>query len=197
MTVLEDLHAQLRALDEQEEHIHQHRAAVMRELVKAAGGLTEAAALLKMDPRVIVQAQRLDEVAMVIYRGPGPRVDPDGRIYGETGEVGTADPDDEQRWADSHWWRIATDMRPKIRLFIVVVQGEVRRIWPVMPVPAEDWEQDRGKVAVPLGEHTLTPEQIRADFPSLGIAVGDQRPMRQGLMREYVPAGGRRGNGCR
>ncbi len=38
----------------------------------------------------------------------------------------------------------------------------------------------------------LKPEEVRALYPDFGIAVGDQRPMRQGLLREYVPLDGGR-----
>jgi hypothetical protein len=186
VTRLDDLQERLRELDEQEQAIHRERAMVMRAFVAAAGGLTEAAGKLQADPRTVVQIQDRREIALVIYRGPDPSPDIDGHIYGETG-----DPDGSpgQRWADAHWWRIAIARRPEIRLLIVVVQGEVRRIWPVMP--AETWEEDAtGKVALPLGERPLTPDEVRQRCPSLGIAVGDHRPARQGLMREYIPVDG-------
>ncbi len=132
-----------------------------------------------------VQIQRLDEIAMLVYRGPGRQVDADGRVYGETSE---GDASDAQRRADSGYWRIAEAARPKIRLLIVIVQGKVRRIWPVMSV--ETWAEEDGKVALPLDERPLTPEEVRTRYPALGIAVGDERPPRQGLMREYVPVDG-------
>lgn len=186
MTELNDLEAQLRELDEREEAIHRQRARVMRAFVTAAGGLTEAAARLEADPRTVVQIQRRGEIALVIYRGPDPSPLIDGHIYGETGE---GDDSANQRWADAHWWRIASARRRHIRLLIVVVKGEVRRIWQV--VPSETWEEDaNGKVALPLGERPLSPGDVRQSYPALGIAVGDQRPARQGLMREYVSVDG-------
>ena len=186
MSELDDLRKQLSALDEAEEAIHQQRAAVLRSFVKAAGGVTEAAEQLDMDPRTVVQNQRRDEVAMLIYRGAeGPRIDDQGRVYGETG---LGDAGKIQRRADSEFWRIAEAMRSKIRLLIVVVQGEVRRIWPVMP--ADTWKEENGKVALPLGERPLEPEEVRTRYPALGIAVGDQIPRQQGKMREYVPIDG-------
>ena len=137
---------------------------------------------LNAGSRIWVRAQRRDEIAMLIYRGPDPSPGIDGRIYGETGE---GDDSPNQRWADAHWWRIAAARRPKIRLLIVVVRGQVRRIWPVMP--AENWEENAsGKVALPLGERPLTRDEVQQRYPALHIAVGDKRPARQGLMREYV-----------
>jgi len=115
-------------------------------------------------------------------------VDAKGRVYGETGE---GDATEAQRRADSENWRIAEAMRPKIRLLIVIVVGEVRRIWPVMLV--ETWAEEDGKVALPRGERPATPEEVRTRYPALGMAVGGERPMRQGLMREYVPVDGRQG----
>jgi hypothetical protein len=102
----------------------------MRAFVAAAGGLTEAALRLKADPRSVVQMQRRDEVAFVIYRGPDPSPVIDGHVHGETGQ---GDASRGQRWADAHWWRISRAMRPQIRLLIVVVKGQVRRIWEVTP----------------------------------------------------------------
>jgi hypothetical protein len=183
MTRLQELEARLRELDVSEEALHQERAAVMREFVGVAGGLTEAASRLQADPRTVAQLQQRDEVAFVIYRGPDPSPVIGGHVYGETGG-GDYSPD--QRWADAHWWRIAKAMRPRIRLLVVVVRGEVRRIWEVMP--GADWEEDTGgKSGIPLGERPLTPDEIRDRYPKFNLAVGDVRPARQGLMREYVP----------
>jgi hypothetical protein len=186
MTDLDDLRRQLRELDDAEEKIHQERAAVLRAFVKTAGGVTEAAGQLNMDPRTVVQNQRRDEVAMVIYRGTDAlRFDDQGRPYGEIGEGAASE---IQRRADSEFWRIAKAMRPKIKLLIVVVRGKVHRIWPVMP--AATWKEENGKVALPLGEQPLKPEEIRTQYPALGIAEGDHLPTRQGKMREYVPIDG-------
>ena len=80
----------------------------------------EAAGRLDMNPRTVVQIQRLDEIAMLVYRGPGREVDAEGRVYGETGG---GDATEAQRRADSENWRIAEAMRPKIRRFILIVQA--------------------------------------------------------------------------
>jgi hypothetical protein len=101
-----------------------------------------------------VQIQRLDEIAMLVYWDPGRQVDADGRVCGETSE---GDASEAQRRADSEYRRIAEAARPKIRLLIVIVQGKVRRIWPVMP--AETWAEEDGKVALPLDERPLTPRR--------------------------------------
>jgi hypothetical protein len=186
MSELDLLQDRLRELDEREEAIHQERASVTRQFVAVAGGLTEAASRLQADPRTVVQQQRRNEVAFVIYRGPAPSPVINGHVYGEIGQVGP-----DQRWADAHWWRIARAMRPMIRLLIIVVNGEVTRIWEVLS--AEHWEEDpegSGKVGIPLANSPLTPQEVLRDYPDLGIALNDRRPARQGLMREYVPIRG-------
>jgi hypothetical protein len=123
----------------------------------------------------------------VFYRKEGRSVYEDGR--GETGRS-----NDEQRLADATWWYVARDKRPKIRLLVVVVSGVVRRIWPVDPAgPWDDAPNGSGKVALPLGEHPLEPEEVQALYPDLGIAEDDLRPARQGLLREYVPVDGTQG----
>jgi hypothetical protein len=183
MATLEDLHQELREIHHQEEALHHRRSLVMRAFVRAAGGLTEAAELLAMDPRTIVQLQRLGELAMVVYRGVGTATDEDGRVFGETGED---DASEGQRLADDRWWRVAKASQKRIRLLIVVGSGRVRRIWEVEQKP--DWERGPGgKVALPLGPHPLTPQEVADRYPDLGVAVDDERRMRQGLLREYIP----------
>ncbi|TDD75061.1 hypothetical protein [Actinomadura rubrisoli] len=177
MALLDELHIRLRSLDDQEEGIRRERAAVLRAFVRAAGGVTEASGLLGMDPRTVVKLQRLDEIAMIVYRSGGTGTDPEGRV----GE--------RQREADSRWWRVARASRPKIRLLVVVDRGIVRRIWPVMDTPRWD-ENEAGKVALPLGERPLTSEEVAEHYPDLGIAIGDERPIRKGLLREHVPVDG-------
>jgi hypothetical protein len=184
MTTLDELHEQLRELDRSEEALHARRALVLRAFVREAGGVTEAAALLRMDPRLVVQRQRLGDLAMLIYRGAGSGSDDDGRAYGETGQD-----DATQRLADGRWWRVAKASRSKIRLLIVVDRGHVRRIWPVK----EDavWEENPdGKVALPLGERPMTAQEVEERYPALGIRLGDHRPMQRGKLREYIPVDG-------
>ncbi|WP_329020933.1 hypothetical protein [Streptomyces sp. NBC_01601] len=184
MTVLNELHEQLDDIDRAEEDLHRRRALVLRAFVKEAGGLTEAAGLLELDPRIVVQRQRLEDLAMVIYRGAGTGTDDDGRVYGETGQDTAA-----QRLADGRWWRVARASRSKIRLLIVVDRGQVRRIWPVKETGT--WEEGAdGKVALPLGECPLAQQELDTRYPTLGISLGDHRPMRRGLLREYVPIDG-------
>ncbi|MFI6587449.1 hypothetical protein [Embleya sp. NPDC050493] len=186
MTRLDELRERLHALDAREEDVHQERARVLREYVREAGGLTDAAALLEMDPRTLVQLQRLGDLAMVVYRGPGAGgTDDDGRAYGETG---TGDASPTQQEADGAWWRVAKASRPKIRALVVVDRGVVVRVWPVDPTRA--WLERDGRVALPLGDRPLTADEIATRYPSLGIALGDERPMRRGLLREYVALDG-------
>jgi hypothetical protein len=56
-------------------------------------------------------------------------------------------------------------------------------------VPAERWERDATgeKVALPLGERPLTAQEVAERYPNLGLSLEDERPMRQGLLREYIP----------
>jgi hypothetical protein len=184
LTLLDELHQQLTELDRAEEDLHHRRAQALRAFVKEAGGITEAAALLDTDPRVLVQRQRLGDLAMVIYRGAVTGTDDDGRTYGETG-LGDA----AQRLADGRWWRVAKASRSKIRLLVVVDRGHVRRIWPVEEGGA--WKEDSdGKVALPLASQPLTAEQVAERYPALGVNLGDHRPMQRGKLREYVPIDG-------
>ncbi|WP_371801559.1 hypothetical protein OHA38_43365 (plasmid) [Streptomyces sp. NBC_01732] len=190
MTVLDELREQLNEIDRAEGELHQRRAQLLRAFVKEAGGLTEAAGLLELDPRVVVQRQRLEDLAMVIYRGgAGTGTDADGRVYGETGQDDAA-----QRLADGRWWRVAQASRRKIRLLIVVDRGQVRRIWPVRE-DVDIWEESAdSRVAFPLGERPLTQQELDARYPALGICLGDHRPARRGLLREYVPIDGASAN---
>jgi hypothetical protein len=184
LTLLDELQEQLTELDRAEEDLRHRRSLLLRAFVKEAGGLTEAAALLDQDPRVLVQQQRLGDLAMVIYRGAGTGTDDDGRAYGETGQD-----DATQRLADGRWWRVAKGSRTKIRLLVVVDRGRVRRIWPVV----EDavWEEATdGKVALPLAVRPLTSQEVSDRYPALGLNLGDQRPMQRGKLREYIPIDG-------
>ncbi|MFJ8747370.1 hypothetical protein ACIRL2_49565 [Embleya sp. NPDC127516] len=186
MTRLDELREELRALDAREEDVHRQRARVLRDYVREAGGLTDAAALLQMNPRSLVQLQRLGDLAMVVYRGPGAGgTDDDGRAYGETG---TGNASTTQQEADGAWWRVAKASRPKIRALVVVDQGVVARVWPVDP--SRVWRERDGRVALPLGDRPLTAHEIATRYPGLGIMPGDERPMRRGLLREYVPLEG-------
>lgn len=186
MARLNELRHQLSELDMQGALLRQRRAILTRAFVREAGGLVEAAALLKLDPRTVVNHQRLDDIAMVVYRNHAGRVDDDDRAYGEVGPDLVA-----QRNADRCWWRVDKRQRQHIKLLIVIDRGECRRIWPVDP--SGHWEPKGDSstfVALPLGERPLTPDQVRTDFPELGITIGNERPMRQGLMREYIPIDG-------
>ena len=126
------------------------------------------------------------QIAMLVYPGPGRGVDAKGRVYGETGE---GDASEAQRRAGSEYWRIAEAMRPKIRL-LIVVQGEVRRIGPVMPV---DLVGGRRKGCAAPGRAPADPRGGPYPLPGARHAVGGERPMRQGLMREYAPVDGTQG----
>ncbi|MGW1039495.1 hypothetical protein [Streptomyces sp. NPDC002547] len=177
---------QLRALDLEEETVTRRlagrRAVGTRALIEEAGGVKAAAALLGLDPRTVSRRTRLDDVAMVIYRNTAG-VDVDGRPYGETGRGG-----DVQREADARWWRVDPKQRPKIKLLVVVFRGEVTRIWRVRPEqPWNPKPDDPRYVEVPVEDTPLTAEEVAQHYPDLGLNLGDERPMRQGLIREDLP----------
>ncbi|GGX70280.1 hypothetical protein [Streptomyces fructofermentans] len=77
----------------------------------ASGGVKEAAALLRLDPKTVRARERATDLALVPYRGGNntDKVGPDGRVYGETGEE---DSSAAQRDADRMWFTIAQDKRP-------------------------------------------------------------------------------------
>jgi hypothetical protein len=177
---LDELEEQLQVLDREEDRLGQRRAAVLRAYVRAAG-MNEAVKRLGIDPRTLVRLQRLDELAMVIYRGDGAAYDDQGRPYGEVGDGDI----EVQRRADSEWWRVAKTAQPKIKVLVVVVAGTVTRIWPVEA--RDQWDQEAGKVALPLGPTPLTPDEVARLYPELGLNYDDHRAMRRGLLREYLP----------
>ncbi|MFF1733708.1 hypothetical protein [Streptomyces sp. NPDC058247] len=187
MNGIEELRQRLRALDVQEEDIARKRAELTRALVDAAGGLNPAAELLKLDPRTVSKRTRLDDIAMVVYRRGAELVDDDGRLYGETSHGDAA-----QRTADAQWWRVDKKQRPKVRLLVVVFRGEVRRIWRVLPDGQWRPKGDGSTfVEVPVEDQPLTAAEVREHYPRLGLNLGGARPMRQGLIREYLPVDGK------
>ncbi|MFF2078366.1 hypothetical protein ACFVXG_26870 [Kitasatospora sp. NPDC058162] len=160
MTSLEELEERLRALDREEEDLGRQRALTLRAYVQAAGGTNEAVRRLGMDPRTLVRLQRLDELAMVVYRGTGIGYDEDGRPYGELGDE---DPS-AQQVADSRWWRVAKATRPRIKALVVVTAGTVTRIWQVQP--GAPWTEQDGKVAIPLHSPRSTGKPWPATSPN-------------------------------
>ncbi|MDT0469753.1 hypothetical protein [Streptomyces gibsoniae] len=130
------------------------------------------------------------DYALVIYRSKDKHgVGSDGHLYGETGQT-----DAVQREADSRYWSVSPARRPTLRLLIVVAGGVVCRIW---AVDADaDWFEEpggTGKVALPLADHPLNPDEVQALYPHLGIAVGDELPARRGPIRHYMPIAAAKG----
>ncbi|MER5601658.1 hypothetical protein [Streptomyces sp. NPDC002265] len=125
--------------------------------------------------------------ALVIYRSKDKRgTGSDGHPYGETGRS-----DAVQREADSRYWSVSKDRRPTLRLLVVVAGGVVCRIWPVDA--GGEWAEEpggTGKVALPLADHPLHPDEVQALYPHLGITVGDELPSRRGPIRHYMPVDG-------
>ena len=181
---IDELLQQLRALDVQEEVLTRRRARVTRSLVDEAGGVKAAAALLGQDPRTVSRRTRLDDVAMVVYRNTAGRADGDG------GHNGDVEQEDRRvhREADARWWRVDQQQRAKIKLLVVVSRGEVRRIWRVLSDrPWHPKDDGSAYVEVPVEDTPLTADEVRMHYPDLGLNLGDPRPMRQGLIREYLP----------
>ncbi len=125
----------------------------------------------------------MPELAMVFWRSEDHYgVGEEGYEYGETGKDDAA-----QREADRRYWRIDKRVRPNLRLLVAVASGTVARIWPVEP--NGEWEESStrpGAVAIPVGDHPLSDEEVRAQYPSLGVVEGDPWPAEQGPNRRYV-----------
>lgn len=179
MSTLEDLRKQLAEAEAR-------HAWAMRAFVTEAGGVHAAAELLDRPPRDVARIAGARPLAMVIYRSLGAGgVDVDGRRYGETGGD-----DAEQGLADGRWYHVHRSVRPRIVLLIIVLGGVVTRAWPVLPGAAWVRSEAGTKVGLPLEPHPLTAGKLRELYPDLGLDLGDDRPMRQGVLREYLPVDG-------
>jgi len=110
------------------------------------------------------------DCVLVVYRNTRPgKIDQDtSRRYGETGQ--------------SEAVQLEADR--KCKGFVYVAHGVVARVRAVQPDGT--WQgDDRGYADVPLTA-PLTSLQI-AEFPALGIRLGDHRPHVRGKIREYLP----------
>jgi hypothetical protein len=150
------------------------------------GSTLKVAAVFGISPTRVAQLMQTAQPArgglfMWLYRNTTRKVDPDGRVYGETGG-----PKHVQDDADSGWFRIGKDKRDLLRGVGYIVDGEVRRIrqvipnrlWPP-PLPGSD------KVRIPLSD-PLTPTEAAALFPTLALKLRDTVPRERGKLREYV-----------
>jgi hypothetical protein len=63
-----------------------------------------------------------------------------------------------------------------------VADGQVVRVREVVD---GDWEEDDGKVALPVGP-PLSPAELAKNFPTLPFTIGSPRPMVRGKIREYI-----------
>jgi DNA invertase Pin-like site-specific DNA recombinase len=117
--------------------------------------------------------------ALVVWRSSGKTgVDPDGRVYGETGKE-----DAGQKEADRKYFPLAPAKKPYLKAIVYVVDGAVGRIRGVNPEGA--WAPDaRGYWDIPVTD-PLTPEQAAGQLPSLGLHVGDALPTQRGKLREH------------
>ncbi|UGY92273.1 hypothetical protein [Streptomyces gobiensis] len=178
---IRDLLEQLRTIETRQNRLREEHAAVIREIVARAGGVSQAAALLGLDPKTVRARERAAGVVMVVYRGiHTAKVAPDGRPHGETGR-GEDSP--AQRDADRMWFTIGKDKRPLLRGVVYVVDGRVVRVREVEDGP---WQEDAaGKVALPLSP-PLTPAALADRFATLPLSIGAPRPMVRGRIREYI-----------
>ncbi|MET9593577.1 hypothetical protein ACFY8O_26055 [Streptomyces argenteolus] len=180
---MRELVNELHRIEKQQHELGLRRAAVMRSLVLASGGVKEAAALLRLDRKTVRARERATDLALVLYRGSNTeKVGPDGRVYGETGEEDSP----AQRDADRMWFTIAQDKRPLLRALVYIADGRVRRVRAVLDGPWQENEQ--GKVAVPVGP-PLSAAHLADQFPVLPFTLGDARPMVRGKIREYLTLG--------
>ncbi|PJE99192.1 hypothetical protein CUT44_06310 [Streptomyces carminius] len=178
---MRDLLDRLRTIETRQRELREEHATVVRAIVVRAGGVSQAAALLGLDPKTVRARERAAGVAMVVYRGSHTaRTAPDGRLHGETGQ-GEDSP--AQRDADRMWFAVARDRRPLLRAVVYVVDGRVAR---VREVGGGQWQENpEGRVALPLGP-PLTPADLAERLPTMPLAVGDSRPMVRGRIREYI-----------
>lgn len=170
---------QLRAIETRQQALREEHAGVMRAIVTAAGGVTEAAELLGLDPKTVRLRERgTGGVAMVLYRGTNTeKIDADGRVYGETGQ-GEDSP--EQLDADRKYFIIGQSQRDALRVVVYVFEGQVTRIREV-----EGWEEEDGKVSLQVSP-PLSHAEAAEKFPSLPFTIGSPRPMVRGKIREYI-----------
>jgi hypothetical protein len=178
---MQDLLDRLYEIEKRQQELRKEHAETMRAIVTAAGGVTEAAELLGLDPKTVRLRERgTDGVVLVVYRGTHTnKVDTDGRVYGETGE------DEEsqaQLDADRMWFTIAKDKRDILRAMAYVADGQLVRVREVVD---GDWEEDGDKVALPVGP-SLSPAELAKKFPTLPFTIGSPRPMVRGKIREYI-----------
>lgn len=178
---MQDLLNRLREIEKRQQELKEEHAEMMRAIVKAAGGVTEAAELLGLDPKTVRLRERGTEgVVMVVYRGPHTeKIDADGRVYGETGED---EESETQRDADRMWFTIAKDKWDILRAVAYVADGQVVRVREIVD---GDWNEDSGKVALPVGP-PLSPTELAKKFPTLPFTIGSPRPMVRGKIREYI-----------
>ncbi|WP_434587602.1 hypothetical protein [Streptomyces sp. A5-4] len=180
-TGIRDLLDRLRTIETRQKELREEQAAVIRAIVAKAGGVSQAASLLGLDPKTVRARERAAGMVMVVYRGTHTaKIDADGRPYGETGQ-GEDSP--AQRDADRMWFTVAKGKRPLLRAVAYVADGRVTR---VREIEGGAWQENpEGKVALPLGR-PLSPDALAARFPAFPLNIGAPRPMVRGKIREYI-----------
>ncbi|WP_407563948.1 hypothetical protein [Streptomyces sp. 184] len=178
---MRDLLDRLRIIESRQRALCTEYAMVIRAIVARAGGVSQAATLLDLDPKTVRARERAAGVVMVVYRGGRTRrVTAGGRRYGETGH---GEDSRAQLDADRMGFTVARDKRELLRAVVYVVDGLVTR---VREVQVGAWHEDaRGKVTLPLGP-PLTAADLARRLPTLPLAIGDRRPMVRGRIREHI-----------
>ncbi|GAA2122618.1 hypothetical protein [Streptomyces synnematoformans] len=178
---MRDLLDRLRTIESRQRALCAEYAAVIRAIVAKAGGVSQAATLLGLDPKTVRARERAAGVVMVVYRGGRTaKAGPGGRRYGETGH---GEDSRAQLDADRTGFTVARDKRALLRAVVYVVDGRVVRVREVRDGP---WYEDaRGRVVLPLGP-PLTSADLARSLPTLPLALGDRRPMVRGRIREHI-----------
>jgi len=178
---MRDLLDRLRTIESRQRVLRTEYATVVRAIVAKAGGVSQAATLLGLDPKTVRARERAAGVVMVVYRGGRTaKAGPEGRRHGETGHGGDSR---AQLDADRIGFSVARDKRALLRAVVYVVDGLVTRVREVQDGP---WHEDaRGKVDLPLGP-PLTSADLARRLPTLPLAIGDRRPMVRGRIREHI-----------
>lgn len=178
---MHDLLDRLHRIESRQRVLCTEYAMVIRAIVARAGGVSQAATLLGLDPKTVRARERAAGVAMVVYRGVHTtKATPGGGRYGETGH---GEDSRAQLDADRRGFTVAPDKRVLLRAVVYVVDGLVTR---VREVQDGAWHEDaRGKVALPLGP-PLSSADLARRLPTLPLAIGDRRPMVRGRVREHI-----------
>lgn len=175
---MRDLLDRLCTIEARQNELREEHACMIRAIVARAGGVSQAAALLDLDPKTVRARERAVGVIMVIYRGiHTAKAAPDGRLYGETGQ-GEDSP--AQRDADRVWFngQAPTPARRRLR------RGRPGRPRPRGPErPVAGGHRRQGRPATQSAARQRRPGQ---PLPHPSPDHWHPRPMVRGRIREYI-----------